>query len=616
MQVEADHSRTNGFSHLSRVIEPPPSAYIRRTIHVRTTKRSKFAALAVGLALVASACGGSDEEAATTTAAPAETTPAETTPAETTPAETTPAETTPAETVPAGDAPVMRVTYSLSEAAVWDDGTPISAADFQCTTDATLNTPGSIATTGYDQITSIAEGASPTEVVVEFKSKYAPWRLLFGGLLKASATEDCNDVSEAFDGGIPYSANEWKIDSWSAEQLVLTPNEGYAGARTPGAERVVFVPAEDGPTALKSGAVDFIFPQAYTGLDAELADPNVTFEAAPSGAFEAFYFQSNSGPFADPIYREAFSKSIDRDAVYAQIYAPFANGVPLLNCGPVAPGPYCDDAFSDTYDPEGAAALLTENGWTQNGDGFWVNPDGEVPEVRWMVNTGNTRRESTQEFLIPKLAEAGFSVKADNCEALPCVFETRLPSMDYDLAMYISTVAPDPAYLTSAFICSQVPTEENDFQGQNNTGWCNEEASALLEAADIELDPDTRAQSVKDAIALMASDHALLPLLQFPNVGAYRTDRLDATSVEEIANYRAINNWYEWTDVDGDGQLIIGAEQFPTSDCANPITECANSSWYVWLVSFPVLPGMYETTADQTIIPGEFLTGEAVVELL
>ncbi|MCB0817449.1 MAG: hypothetical protein KDB77_08010, partial [Flavobacteriales bacterium] len=84
----------------------------------------------------------------------------------------------------------------------------------------------------------------------------------------------------------------------------------------------------------------------------------------------------------------------------------------------------------------------------------------------------------------------------------------------------------------------------------------------------------------------------------------------------EIANYRAINNWYEWADVDGDGQLIVGAEQFPTSDCPNPVTECANSSWYVWLVAFPVLPGMYDTTADQTIVPSEYLTGEAVVEAL
>lgn len=576
---------------------------------MRTTKRGKFAALAVGLALIAAACGD-DKADTTTTQAPGTTVEGTDTTAEGTDTTAEGADTT----EPAAEA-AMRVTYTLSDVAVWDDGSDIGAADFQCTLDAIMNTPGSLSTTGYDQILSVAEGASAKEVVVEYATKYAPWRLLFSGLLKASATPDCADVSAAFDGGIDYSANEWKIESWSAEELVLTPNEGYLGSKTPGIDRVVVVPAEDGATALKSGAVDFIFPQAYTGLDAELADPNVEYEAAGSGAFEGFYFNSHSGPFADPVFRTAFSKSIDAQGVYDQIYAPFASGLPLLTCGPIAPGPYCDPVFEDNYDPEGAVALLTENGWTQNGDGMWTDPDGNVPDIRWMVNTGNTRRESTQEFLIPKLAEAGFSVRADNCEALPCVFETRLPSLDYDMAMYINTVAPDPAYLRT-WGCDQVPTEENDFQGQNSNGWCNEEGTQLLIDADAELDPDARAELVKQAIALMAEDHIMLPLLQFPNIGAYRTDRLDAVSVDEIANYRAINNWYEWNDVDGDGQVIIGAEQFPDAACANPITECSNSSWYVWLISFPVLPGMYDTTADQEIVPSEFLAGDAVVEEL
>jgi peptide/nickel transport system substrate-binding protein len=578
---------------------------------VRTTKRSKFVALAVGLALVAAACG--DDKESSTTAAP-ETTAGgvtETTAGEST--ETTTGGTEATETTEgASTEAAMRVTYTLSDVAVWDDGSPITVDDFQCTQDAIMNTPGSLSTTGYDQIIKIATGASDKEIVVDFAEKYAPWKGLFSGLLKASATEDCMDVSEAFDGGIPYSGREWKIDSWNAEQLVLVPNEGYTGSRKPTIDRVVVVPAEDGPTALKSGAVDFIFPQAYTGIDTELADPNVDFDTALSGAFEGFYFQSYEGPFADPVYRTAFSESIDRQGIYDQIYAPFAQGTPLLDCGPIAPGPYCDNAFADGYQPDDAKKILTDAGWTMGADGFWADKDGNVPDIRWMVNTGNTRRESTQEYLIPKLAEAGFKVHADNCEALPCVFETRLPSLDYDMAMFINTVAPDPAYLRT-WGCDQIPTEENDFKGQNSNGWCNEDATAQLIAADAELDETKRIDEVKKAIQFMADDHIMLPLLQFPNVGARRTDRVD-NAYGELANYRAINDWYQWKDVDGDGQIIVGAEQFPDAACANPITECSNSSWYVWLISFPILPGVYDTTNDQTFVPNEILTGDAVVE--
>ena len=569
---------------------------------MRTSNGSKIAAFAVALSLFAVACGD-DKDTTGTTAAPETTAATETSVSDTSAPETT----TPA-------APAMRVTYTLSDAAVWDDGSAITAADFECTRAAVMGTPGSLSTTGYDQVLSIAEGASAKEVVVEFSSKYAPWRLVFGGLMKAAAFDDCNDLSAGFDGGIPFSGREWKIDSWSAEQLVLVPNEGYTGPRKPGVQKLVFVPAEDGPTLLKAGTVDYIWPQAYTGIDQELADPNVDFTSAGGTSFEALYFQMKEGPFADPVYREAFSKSIDRDALYQQIYAPFAQGTPLLNCGPITPGPYCNDDFTNTFDQAGADKLMTDAGWTKNADGFWADKDGKVPEVRWMVNTGNTRRESTQEYLIPLLKAAGFNVKADNCEAVPCVFQTRLPSLDYDLGMYINTVAPDPAYLRT-YACDQIPTEENGNQGQNSSGWCNQEATDLLIAADQEIDGAKRTDMVKQVLALMAKDHVLLPLLQFPNVGARRTDRVD-NAYAEIANFDGLNDFYKWTDVDGDGQIIVGAEQFPTNDCANPITECANSTWYMTLVANRVLPGAYITTADQTIVPSEFLTGEAKVELL
>jgi peptide/nickel transport system substrate-binding protein len=79
-------------------------------------------------------------------------------------------------------------------------------------------------------------------------------------------------------------------------------------------------------------------------------------------------------------------------------------------------------------------------------------------------------------------------------------------------------------------------------------------------------------------------------------------------------NYRAFSNFHEWEDVDGDGQIIIGAEQWP--ECLNPVTECANSSWYVWTVSFPTLPGLWDTTNDSLFETTELVVGEPAVEVL
>lgn len=596
-------------------------------------RRTQRLVAAAGLLLAGTAVAG--QVSATTPTTTPDDTATEDTAAEGTAAETTASEGTATEGSGATDGTEategtdggggggMSVTYTLSDVALWSDGTPFSAADFECTWQATINTPGSITTAGYDLITSVEEGASPQEVVVTFSENYAGFKTLFAspGLIKADQHENCSDVSADFPGAYTYGAGPYVMTEWTPEQAVYEKNPEYAGANTGGPDRVVMVPAEDGVTPLKAGTVDFIYPQAYTGIDAELDDPNIEWAAEPGGQFEALYFMldpnctpddTRSCAFSDAAYREAFFKSIDIDGLFEQIYAPFAQGVPRLTCGPIAPGDFCnEDAFADTYDPEGATAVLEEAGWTNDG-GMWTNPDGEVPEVHWMVNTGNTRRESAQEYLIPLMAEAGFNVIADNCEATPCVFQTRLPAQQFDMGMYITTVAPDPAYVSATYLCANIPSEENDFQGQNSSGWCNEAADAALVAADAELDPAARAELVKEAIGYMAEDFVLMPTLQFPNIGAYRTDQVNGTQ-NNLANYWAFNDFYNFEDLNGDGQVVIGAEQFPLPDCANPITECANSSWFQWVAGFPTFPGMYLPTNDQQFVPSEYLAGEAVV---
>ncbi len=171
-------------------------------------------------------------------------------------------------------------------------------------------------------------------------------------------------------------------------------------------------PYEDQETeiaALLSSEVDFIYPQFTDTLSASFEGQAGVEPGIEIGAdYEGFYFQANEGPFADPVFRQAFAMSIDRDAVLAQIYQPIyeAAGLEatLLQCGPIVPGPFCSDSFADNaYDPAGAEALLTEDGWEKDGSGFWAK-DGQAPEIRWMINTGNLRRENTQAFLIPLLA--------------------------------------------------------------------------------------------------------------------------------------------------------------------------------------------------------------------
>ena len=164
----------------------------------------------------------------------------------------------------------MKVTYDIAEAAVWDDGSPITAADFKATWEASLNTPGSISTSGYDQITSVEAGTSDKQVVVTFSTVYAPWKGLFGGLIKASAVENTSDVSGDFADMIPFSGRAMKLESWSPDQAVFVPNDKYWGTDKAVAKKVVMVPKADSDTeiaSIKAGEVDFVYPQYFGGIE-------------------------------------------------------------------------------------------------------------------------------------------------------------------------------------------------------------------------------------------------------------------------------------------------------------------------------------------------------------
>ena len=575
---------------------------------IKNNKLVRRAVALLTVSLIAAACSGSDEAAV-------DTTPAEVVAPASYPTSLDDCAAVSYDYVKPASVGGMTITYDINPAAVWDDGSQITAADFKATWEASLNTPASISTSGYDQVTAVEAGATDKQVVVTMKAVYAPWRGLFSGLIKAASVKNTMDVSGDFAENIPFSGRPYKIKTWSPDQIIFVPNDNYWGTDKAVTKKFVMVPKADSDTeiaAIKAGEVDFIYPQFFAGIEAAAKQDNIDVKLEYGGDYEGFYFQQKCGPFADPNFRAAFSMSIDREALFEQIYVPLG-GKELLQCGPMVPGQYCNgDEFANGYDVAAADALLTENGWTKGADGYWADPSGKVPDIRWIINTGNTRRESTQAYLIPLLNAAGFKVRADNCDAA-CYFQERLPAMDYDMAMYISTAPPDPSYLTSSFACDLIPTEANKNIGQNSGGWCNTEASDLLYAADIDADAVTRADKVKQVLALMAKDHMMLPLMQFPKSGFWRTDRVGGPVDGQLNNYAAFNNIHLWTDLDGDGQIVFGAEQWP--ECLNPITECANSSWMVWTTAFQVLPGAYATTNDGQYAMTNLLAGEATVEV-
>ena len=74
--------------------------------------------------------------------------------------------------------------------------------------------------------------------------------------------------------------------------------------------------------------------------------------------------------------------------------------------------------------------------------------------------------------------------------------------------------------------CDFIPTPENP-SGQNTSGWCNEDATKVMHASDAELDETKRVDEIHQIGKFMADDYVMVPLIQFPTLIAWRTDRVD-----------------------------------------------------------------------------------------
>jgi hypothetical protein len=144
--------------------------------------------------------------------------------------------------------------------------------------------------------------------------------------------------------------------------------------------------------------------------------------------------------------------------------------------------------------------------------------------------------------------------------------------------------------------CDQIPSAANNNQGANTTGWCNQDATALMTQSDQTIDENARVDQIHKLGQYLVDDHVLLPLYQFPNIAAWRTDKVggpvDATAGNFMSAFKNLNKW----EPAGGSEITVGAEQWP--DCTDPGTECANSSWMVWTTVFPFLPSVWDTSAD------------------
>ena len=230
--------------------------------------------------------------------------------------------------------------------------------------------------------------------------------------------------------------------------------------------------------AAEAGELDILSDIARpSDIDRLGADPKLKMSLA-RGMHAFFLLLNNKNfPWDDAAVRRAAAMSIDRGAIVRMIFSGYCEPINSW-LPPVSPWALANSS-RDIYDPEGAAKLLEERGYTRDITGALRSPDGQpFPKMKILTPLARLAPTTAElaELIAGSLTAAGFPAETE-----PMDFSTmiaRLDRKEYDMAVLAWGMGRNPDSLYSFYHSSM------DFPGgYNMTGVRDARLDAALERA-------------------------------------------------------------------------------------------------------------------------------------
>lgn len=451
----------------------------------------------------------------------------------------------------------MKVEYTLNDAAVWSDGTPIAYEDYVLDWGAQSIADG-VDEDGdpkplFNHVSGLDFGdrvpAGPEGEVggktftYTYKDPYPDYQLQVTGafpahivakqagmsvdeLVKAVKDKDVAKLKPAAkfwnegwlskkpgelpDPAITPVSGPYKLGSWAAGQsITLVPNDKYWG--TPAASKELiyrFTPPEGMVQALANGDLNVIEPQATVDTVDQIKGLGdaVKLETGQSLTWEHLDFNFKGTKLGkSKELREAFAMCVPRQLIVDNLIKPINPDAVVMNAREVFPfqdnyKDVVDAAYDGRYDAvdiEGAKKKIAEAGET-----------GKI-EVRIGYNAPNQRRTDEVALIKSSCDEAGFDIKD---VGNPKFFTETLPKGGYDVALF--------AWAGSG----QIVSGQNIYSttgGQNYGHYSNKEVDAAWDALSKTLDTAKQQEQVKIIEKHLWDDLFGIPVFAHPNVSAY-----------------------------------------------------------------------------------------------
>jgi len=310
----------------------------------------------------------------------------------------------------------MTVSYQILDNAQWDDGTPISGADFQYTLDVILDPDTPVDKTTYEDIDldTVVVGDKTFEYTIAAPT--ALYELIFGTLIPQHAVEG-SDFATDWNETMWPSAGPFVFSEWQKGQsITLVRNDNYwktdeeTGQQLPYLDGVTFkfIPeSESLITAFKAREVDVIQPDPNTEIIETLQalEPEgARVEVLSGPVWEHLNFQFGDTRFAmnenscneNYNLRLAVAQTVDKQVLTDEILA-----------GQVEPLESYVDAFSPLLSQEAWTQYTVDNAAAGEAYATAVDETGKDCTVTFSTTSNNDARVKMSELFVGMFEASG-----------------------------------------------------------------------------------------------------------------------------------------------------------------------------------------------------------------
>ena len=314
----------------------------------------------------------------------------------------------------------------------------------------------------------------------------------------------------------PYRIAEVKLGS----HVSLVPNEYFYGKK-PYFQKIIIsiIPNTAALEAnLLSGTIDMIsslglsFNQAVS-LEKRIKEKNLPYVVyfEQSLLYEHIDLQLRNPFLQDLRVRKALVHAIDREALSQAIFdgkQPKA----IHNIAKIDAW-YTEDPEQIVFYPHSkrkARKLLEEAGWKLGEDGFRYK-DGQKLTFQLMTTAGNKNREIVQAYLQEEWKKVGVEITIKN-EPARVFFGTTVTQSKFPAMALFAWFSSPESTPRSTLHSESIATEENNYTGQNYTGWRNPEVDGLIEEIDVTFDAAKRKELVGKILYHYTNEVPVIPL--------------------------------------------------------------------------------------------------------